>query len=139
LKNWFQTLLSKRVNLYRYVVVLIEAALPLLFLPEGGGPACCCASAGSTRDDDHARDTMEAAVHVAGAVRNLRYANAPNRAAVAAAGALEAVAEDLRRATLDGGRNKRAVAGTNLVVAQSSMGNTVSSRSCGECSRQSGD
>ena len=82
------------------------------------------------RDDDHAKDTMEAAVHVAGAVRNLRYANAPNRAAVAVAGALEAMAEALLRATLDGGRNKLAVAGTNLVVAQSSMGNTVSSRSC---------
>ena len=82
---------------------------------------------------------MEAAVHAAATLRNLGYANAPNRAAAAAAGALEALAEALRRATLDGGRNKLAVAGTNLVVAQSSMGNTVSSRSCGECSRQSGD
>jgi hypothetical protein len=89
--------------MYRYVVVLIEAALPLLFVPEGGDPARCCASAGGPRDDDHARDTMEAAVHAAATLRNLGYANAPNRAAAAAAGALEALAEALRRATLDGG------------------------------------
>ena len=74
------------------LVALIKAALP--FLEEGD----TCSGSG--------RDTIEAAVHAAGTLRNLGYANSINRSAAAQVGALECLAETLRRTKSTSETNK---------------------------------